>query len=231
LVPNQLTIAPVSSRIGGAGQEPAIIAVLPAHGIGVFPFHPGRDIGIELGDHAIDMIGVVHRQPPAMEAFLFSQSGEIVPALVEPQQVALRVGYPGQLRDVVGQDAQAMLALGQHGLRLVAFAHVAHDLAGAHHRAVGGEDRGDRQRRAELRAVLALAHGFERLDPFAACDAGNDPVFLALAIGRDQLADRLPDHLCFGEAEDAGRGRIPRLNNAIQRLADDGIIRGLDNGR
>src|SRR5690242_17359570 len=47
---------------------------------------------------------------------------------------------------------------------------------------------------------------------------------------RDDAQDRLSDDLVRAIAEDAFSRRIPRADGAIERFADDGIIRALDEG-
>ena len=41
---------------------------------------------------------------------------------------------------------------------------------------------------------------------------------------RNDPGDRLPDHLGRGVAEQPLRGRVPRLNDAVQILADDRVV-------
>ena len=61
--------------------------------------------------------------------------------------------------------------------------------------------------------------------------AGDDVVFLRDAIGGDHQGNMATDSLlgCVAE-EPFGRG-VPALNFAAERLADDGVIRGLDDRR
>ena len=66
------------------------------------------------------------------------------------------------------------------------------------------------------------------VDPFAAPDAGQDLVFLLLPVVGDDAADRLADHLGRGVAEHPLGGRVPRGDDAVQVLADDGVVARID---
>ena len=74
-------------------------------------------------------------------------------------------------------------------------------------------------------------HGVEMLDPLAAAELGQDLVLLVLQLGRDDLRDRLADHLVGLVAEDPLGAGVPRGDDALQRLADDRVVRRDDDRR
>src|SRR5436190_17413841 len=69
------------------------------------------------------------------------------------------------------------------------------------------------------------------VDLLATPDVADDVVFLGLSLRRDDAPDRLADHLLGGEAEQPLRPRVPRGDDAVQRLADDGVVARLDDRR
>ena len=89
-------------------------------------------------------------------------------------------------------------------------------------------NRRDRQRNRDQRAVLALTNRFEVSDGLAGPDAGEDHVLLGLAIGRNDHANRLADGFSRGVAEHALGGPIPGSDDAVQVLADDGVVGRFD---
>jgi hypothetical protein len=68
------------------------------------------------------------------------------------------------------------------------------------------------------------------LNHLAAADAREDIVFLGLACGWDDQADRLSNRLARRIAKHALGGVVPRGDDAGQVLADNGILRRLDQG-
>ena len=60
---------------------------------------------------------------------------------------------------------------------------------------------------------------------------GQDAHFLVLLIGRDQHLHRLADGFVGPVAEDRLRGGVPARDAAVQGLADDGVVRRLDDRR
>ena len=62
------------------------------------------------------------------------------------------------------------------------------------------------------------------IDDQPGANLGEHLVFLGLALVRNDLADRLPDHLGRRIAEQAFGGGIPRLHDAVEILADDDVV-------
>ena len=110
----------------------------------------------------------------------------------------------------------------------VAFADVARDLRRADHAARIVVNRRDRQRNRDERAVLPLPDRLEVRDRLTGADARQDHVFFGLAIGRDDHANRLADGLGGGVAEHAFGRPVPGRDDAVQILADDGVVRRFD---
>jgi hypothetical protein len=111
-----------------------------------------------------------------------------------------------------------------------ALRHVPRDLRGADDDSARIADRRDGDRHEDLGSVLAPAHGLEMLHRVATYDAAQHLVFLrAPRLGNDH-PDRPPDGFGGGVAEHALRGRIPRRDDAAEILADNRVVRGLDDG-
>ena len=64
------------------------------------------------------------------------------------------------------------------------------------------------------------------VDALAAADARENARLLVCAVRRDQDRDRLADDLLGGVAEQPLGARIPGLDDPVEILADDGIVRG-----
>ena len=67
-------------------------------------------------------------------------------------------------------------------------------------------------------------------DLLAAADAEHQFEHLAVAGGGDDLGDVLADDLIGREAVDALGRRVPADDDAVEVFADDGVVRGLDDG-
>ena len=97
------------------------------------------------------------------------------------------------------------------------------DLAGR------ADDRRDRRLDVDPPAVLAHAHGLDRLDHLAAAHAVVD-VLEHAALGRHEELDRVADHLLGAVAEHALGRRVPARDLAVGRAADDRVEGGVDDG-
>jgi hypothetical protein len=77
------------------------------------------------------VVRVMHARPAAGLDVGHAHAGVIEPALVEPEDRAVAVGHPGELGDVVGERAEALAALADRLLDLLALRHVGerHDRA------------------------------------------------------------------------------------------------------
>ena len=84
---------------------------------------------------------------------------------------------------------------------------------------------------SETRMRLAVAPqplGLEVFDPLSGLQAGDDLVLFGDAVGGDDQGDVAADGLLGGVAEQPLGAGVPALDDAVQRLADDGIVGGLD---
>src|SRR5690242_14291859 len=61
-----------------------------------------------------------------------------------------------------------------------------------------------------------------------AANTAEDEVLFLLAIGRDDHPDRASDGFLCGVAKHALGCGVPRLNNAVEVLADDRVVRRFD---
>ncbi len=77
---------------------------------------------------------------------------------------------------------------------------------------------------------LRTADGLEVLDAFAAADAGEHVVLFALPVARDDDPDGTADHFFGCVAEQQFRAAVPGLNDPVEVLADNRIVRGGDDG-
>src|SRR6185312_12411043 len=123
----------------------------------------------------------------------------------------------GELLELSGE-----LALGF--LKPFRFRDVAGDLGGADDPAGLVAYRRDAERDVETSAVFVEADRLVVVDSVAPHEPADDVSFFVMALRRDQDVDRLPDRLLGRPAEDPRRAGIPASNDAVERLADDGIV-------
>ena len=87
-----------------------------------------------------------------------------------------------------------------------------------------GERDGDRP------AVLPDANRLVVLHATAGPDLLEDLVHLRRAFGVDQHRDRLPDDLVGRVPVDQLGGTVPARDDSVERLPDDGVVGGIDDG-
>jgi hypothetical protein len=68
------------------------------------------------------------------------------------------------------------------------------------------------------------------LDAFAGYELGNNNGLFTVKIGWDELENRRTDDLIVSVSKEASGGGIPAHDDAIKVFADDGVIRGFDEG-
>ena len=81
------------------------------------------------------------------------------------------------------------------------------------------------------RAILAQLHRVEAQDALARLDPFADVLGLVGALGGVENRDGASDHLFGGVAVDFGRARVPARDDAVEARPDDGVVRGLHEGR
>src|SRR5919109_636511 len=92
-------------------------------------------------------------------------------------------------------------------------------------------DRRDRDRHLDEMTVLRPAHGVEVRNLLAAAEPREHAFFLvASVVGDDQQHDWPPDGLGGRPAKHALRGAIPGRHDAVEILADDDVLRRVDDG-
>src|SRR5690606_15736114 len=89
----------------------------------------------------------------------------------------------------------------------------------------------DRERHVDTRAVLADAHRLEVRDRLSAPDAREHVDLFTQALGWDDQRDRAAGRLLCRVAEEALGAAIPRGDHPRERLADDGVLGAVDDGR
>ena len=91
-------------------------------------------------------------------------------------------------------------------------------------------DRRNGQGNIQQRAVLAPPNGLEMIDALATFADGSRMSGLFLnTVRRNQHRDRLADRFPSRIAEQALGAPVPAGDDAVQILADDGVVRGIDN--
>ena len=128
------------------------------------------------------------------------------------------------------QRQQPALEIGDSRLRALPLGDVARDLRRANHPSVLVANRRDGERDVEQRAVLALPHGLEVIDALVTPDSREHFVFLRAPLLWDDQGDRPANHLVGGVAEHLLRGAVPALDDAVEILAHDRVVGGLDDG-
>ena len=78
-------------------------------------------------------------------------------------------------------------------------------------------------------AVFCDSHRFEVVHPFPFTQSCKNLLLLLQPVQRNDKRDGLANRFLRRPAEKTLRAGVPRLNDAIQVLADDGIVGGFDN--
>src|SRR5256714_1570197 len=107
---------------------------------------------------------------------------------------------------------------------------VPRDLGGADDRSPGVADRRYGQRDVQPPPVLRLTHGLEVIDDLAAPDAGQDVVLFGTPLGWNDQGNVPTDRLARREAEHPLGGGVPRHDHAVEALAHNGVVGGIDDG-
>ena len=140
---------------------------------------------------------------------------------VDEERNAVQIAHADEVGAVLDQRDEP-LAL---GLGALAVGDVAHDLRRPDDAAVVVFDGRDRERDQDALAVRPHALGLEVLDPLPGFQAGDDVIFLGDAIGGDDQGDVAADGLLGRVAEQTFGRRVPALNDPVERLADDRVVR------
>jgi hypothetical protein len=117
-------------------------------------------------------------------------------------------------------DQQALQLLG-----LPSFGDVAGHLRRPDHIAEMIAQRRHCQRHIDATAILGYAYGFVVIDALAQRQVRQDASLVLVQLWRNDQRDRPADRLFRLVAEDAHGASIPRRDDAIERLADDCIVR------
>ena len=206
-----------------ARQEPAIFAVPATQRKGVLPRFAAVPGFLDACDHAVDVIRVMHALPTPALHLLQRRTRVVVPAPVVPEDPSCRVRHPGELTHVVGECAEAFLALVQSFPGIVNGGDIARDRGRADDDIVVVEDRRDGHAHEYGAAVLSQAHRLDILHLVATCDAGEKAFLFGDPIRGHQTPDRFADHLIGRVAEDALGRLVPGHDGSRKRLAYDGI--------
>ncbi len=110
----------------------------------------------------------------------------------------------------------------------LALGNVARHLGNADYLALGIADRRYGQRDVNQPAVARPAHGLEMVDRHAAAHLGKDFVLLFHLVRRHDQPDVLADGFFGRIAEQPGGGAVPRGDDPVEVLADDDIVRRID---
>ncbi|MGY4372017.1 hypothetical protein ACVW1A_008082 [Bradyrhizobium sp. LB1.3] len=104
------------------------------------------------------------------------------------------------------------------------------DLGGANDLSASCFERKNIEHDVEPTAVLSDADRLVLGDRFVAADPVQDTPDLGLAVVRHNDVDRLADGLRGGIAEQMFGGLVPAGDDTVERLRDDGVIGGFDDG-
>ena len=162
LVPNQRTTLPRSSRIGTTRvRKGRNCAVGAAQREGHFERLLAVDRSLPALDHRRQHRGIVDRFPARAELGLGGRPGVFVPAAIVPEDVAVRIGHPGERRDVVGERVEFLAPLAQRLLDRLALVDVDHRADEAEELAGGAEAGRGCVDRPAVRAVGAAQAIFD----------------------------------------------------------------------
>ena len=218
-VPNQRTILPSSIAYRHhARQEGAKLAIGAAQRENHVERLSGCDRRLPTFQDFRQRLRVMHRLPaPALH--LFRRGARVlVPAIVVPENPAVRVRHPAQLRDRVGQSSKLRFALAEGLLRPLPFAQVPINLQDAH----GHVPAVPHQHLAAFHHKMApvLRHVVQfAVPPAFAMEDLIDSRGRNLARGAQKIMDDLAQRFAFRPAIEFRRAGIPdvicRLESAV----------------
>ena len=155
-------------------------------------------------------------RPGAQDLYGVADGSERVPQLVREQGEKLVL---------------ALVGLAELTLRPLLVGDVARDLGRADQLSGLVADRRNGQRYVEQASVLCDADGFEVISALTPAQPGKNHLLFALAVIRNDQQNGPADRLGRGVAEQTLGTAVPRRNDAVERLADDGVVRGRDDRR
>lgn len=82
----------------------------------------------------------------------------------------------------------------------------------------------------DIGSILSSAHGIQLRDRGARNQLVQQALFFNLFVVADNGHDGLANHLFGGVPEETFCGYVPALNNTVKVVADDGIVRAVDDG-
>lgn len=180
-------------------------------------------IGQSTPTHEAHSIGVIEEQDRSP---ITTQGGE---ESIERGIVDLIAGH-GAMQFVSQMEQRLLLLRAGSQCPLSGFpgADIPGNFGCADYAALGVFERGDGQGKFQQRAIFSPAHGFEVIDALSSPESRDNLDFFLAAIERDNQRDR-PSHR-FGRrvAEHSFRGLIPTRDGAIEILADDCVVGGVD---
>src|SRR5579864_7566927 len=89
----------------GQREEPTVVAIPTAEGKGVFPDLAALETLADFGHNLLHVVWMVYLLPTPAGHLLQGSAGIIKPSLVVPEDVALLIGHPRQLGNVVRKGA------------------------------------------------------------------------------------------------------------------------------
>ena len=209
--------------------------------------HPARLARLEVPEADLDLAvallhhrrkELVHDPGPVLgeEEVLDARGARLLDAL-EPDQVQARPVDEERDRVQAADADEVRAGLDERdeflplGPGPLAVADVPRDLGRADDEARLVPDGRHRERDRDTLAVPADPFGLHVLDRTAGPQAGDDLLLLGDPVRRDDEGDVAADRLSGRVAEQPLRGRVPALHDSVQRLADDGVVRGLHDRR
>src|ERR1700722_7611392 len=160
----------------------------------------------------------------------FSAGRTVLPG--EKDQVDQRLEW---IIDLVGDRrghtarGRKLFCLNYQAFHPLPIRHISGDLRGPNHSTGLVPDRRNRHRHAKSLAALLNSDGVVMIDSAPGSELSEDLVFLILEFLRNEPQNRLSYHLLRGVTEHPECSFVPSLDDTVQILADDGVLRGIDN--
>src|SRR5207237_7051431 len=104
-------------------------------------------------------------------------------------------------------------------------------LVRADHSPLSGVDWRDRQRDIHRHAAFSEPNRVEMLHYLACAEPFEDVLFFLLAVWGQELGNGMSDDLFRPIAENTFRAPVPALDDSVERLPDNRVTRGFDDGR
>ena len=124
-----------------------------------------------------------------------------------------------------------LFGLNEQTFHLLPVRDVTRNLGSADYAAGSVPDRRNRDRNLKAFAALLHSHRFVVINSVSGSELSEDLIFFVMELFWNKTQNRLSHHLLRGVAEHADCALVPRSNNSVEILTNNGIVGSIDDRR